>query len=310
MEKPLVSIITPCYNGEKYVHRFFQSMLSQDYDECEVIFINDGSQDNTEAIAKKYGVLLEKKGYTFLYYYQNNAGQASALQYGLLKANGKYLVWPDADDEFFPEFISKKVAYMELHPECSFCYGKILQVVEGAAERESQVLKERAKSSDSTFFEDSLTHGERMRYNGFMVRMESLDAAIPGRQIITSRGGQNLQILIPMGWYYGEPAYIDGSVYKYYIRDNSHSHSSKSTEQCIELSNSYEHIITETLKLIPDQSAKDYIPAVKDHFSTIKFSYAIDSRDKKLIIQQKKELEDLRKLTLKEFLLYIKYTLI
>lgn len=61
MKKPLVSIITPCFNGENYLENYFKSILSQDYKNLEVVFINDGSTDRTEDMAHVFGNECEKK---------------------------------------------------------------------------------------------------------------------------------------------------------------------------------------------------------------------------------------------------------
>ena len=53
MEK-MVSIITPCFNGEKFVGRYLESILNQTYKNIELIFVNDGSTDRTEEIVKSY----------------------------------------------------------------------------------------------------------------------------------------------------------------------------------------------------------------------------------------------------------------
>ena len=58
--EPLVSIITPSYNSEKYLDAFFISILEQDYENYEVIFINDGSTDRTENIVYKYKEKFEE----------------------------------------------------------------------------------------------------------------------------------------------------------------------------------------------------------------------------------------------------------
>jgi len=76
---PLVSIITPCYNGESYLERYFNSVLNQTYSNLELIFINDGSIDRTEEIALSYQNIFEQKGIRYVYLYQENAGQAAAL---------------------------------------------------------------------------------------------------------------------------------------------------------------------------------------------------------------------------------------
>ena len=54
MNKPLVSIVTPCYNGESYLSRFFDSILNQTYTNLEVVLINDGSTDRTENVVNQY----------------------------------------------------------------------------------------------------------------------------------------------------------------------------------------------------------------------------------------------------------------
>ena len=99
MTKPLVSIITPCYNGEAFLKRYFESILNQTYPNLELIFINDGSTYRTEEIALSYRERLEKRGITYIYEKQENAGQAAALNRGLKLFTGEYLTWPDSDDE-------------------------------------------------------------------------------------------------------------------------------------------------------------------------------------------------------------------
>lgn len=99
LNHPLVSIITPCFNGEAYLDRYFSSVLQQTYQPLELIFINDGSTDRTAEIAENYRPRLEAKGIRFIYQAQENAGQAAALNRGLKLFTGEYLTWPDSDDE-------------------------------------------------------------------------------------------------------------------------------------------------------------------------------------------------------------------
>lgn len=69
---PLVSIITPCFNGEAFIDRYFQSVLSQTYPNIELVFVNDGSTDQTETIALSYSSKLAAKGIIFKYLSQDN----------------------------------------------------------------------------------------------------------------------------------------------------------------------------------------------------------------------------------------------
>ena len=63
-ENPLVSIITPCYNGENVMHRLLDSILSQTYSNIEFILINDGSTDHSEEIWYQYEKKFNEKGRT------------------------------------------------------------------------------------------------------------------------------------------------------------------------------------------------------------------------------------------------------
>lgn len=111
MNRPLVSILTPCYNGESFLKRYFESILNQTYSNLELIFINDGSIDRTEEIALSYRSQLEEKGIRYIYERQENAGQAAALNRGLKLFTGEYLTWPDSDDVMTADCIEKKSGF-------------------------------------------------------------------------------------------------------------------------------------------------------------------------------------------------------
>lgn len=111
MEYPLVSIITSCFNGEIYLDRYFESILNQTYPHLELIFVNDGSTDQTEKIALSYTSKLKEKGISYKYIYQENSGQSVALNKGLKIFKGKYLTWPDSDDVMTDDCIEKKLNF-------------------------------------------------------------------------------------------------------------------------------------------------------------------------------------------------------
>lgn len=92
MSRPLVSVITPCYNAEKYIREMLISLLEQTYENIEIIIVNDGSTDNSEKIIKTFN------DNRIQYYYQQNKGQCAALNYGFSKSSGDYIKFYDADD--------------------------------------------------------------------------------------------------------------------------------------------------------------------------------------------------------------------
>ena len=104
-ENPLVSIITPCYNGENVMHRLLDSILSQTYSNIEFILINDGSTDHSEEIWYQYEKKFNEKGIKTIYIHQRNQGLGAAINAGLKVFTGDYLCWPDIDDYFEREVI-------------------------------------------------------------------------------------------------------------------------------------------------------------------------------------------------------------
>ncbi|NNC50655.1 MAG: glycosyltransferase, partial [Flaviramulus sp.] len=91
----MLSIILPVYNAEKYLERCLKSILSQSFSDFEVILINDGSKDSSNAICDIYA----NKDNRIVYIDQKNQGVAMARNVGLKQAKGTYIGFVDADDE-------------------------------------------------------------------------------------------------------------------------------------------------------------------------------------------------------------------
>lgn len=89
-KKGVVSLLTPCFNGEKHIFRLLDSVLEQDYLFIEHIIIDDGSTDGTKDIIEKYIPLYNEKGYTLVYVYQENQGQSFAVNRGLKLISGEF----------------------------------------------------------------------------------------------------------------------------------------------------------------------------------------------------------------------------
>lgn len=97
VDKPLVSIIIPVYNGSNYLKLAIESALNQTYSNIEVIVVNDGSTDNgaTREVAQSI------KNNKLRYFEKENGGVASALNFGIEKSMGKYIAWLSHDDLFY-----------------------------------------------------------------------------------------------------------------------------------------------------------------------------------------------------------------
>lgn len=108
MQRPLVSIIIPVYNGVEYISQAIESALKQDYENCEVIVINDGSNDDgaTEEKVLSFGNKVR-------YYKKENGGVASALNYAINQMKGEYFSWLSHDDFYYPNKISEEITYLQ-----------------------------------------------------------------------------------------------------------------------------------------------------------------------------------------------------
>lgn len=94
MNTPLITVIVPVYNAEKYLRRCIYSILRNTYSNLEVLCINDGSTDNSEDILLE----IAKKDSRLEVFSQPNSGVAVARNYGLDKAKGDFVAFIDADD--------------------------------------------------------------------------------------------------------------------------------------------------------------------------------------------------------------------
>lgn len=100
--KEKISVIVPCYNVEKFVEKCIDSLINQTYDNIEIIAIDDQSKDNTFEVLKK---LKEKYGEKItLYQNEKNKGLAYTRNFGVSKANGKYVGFIDSDDYIDPHY--------------------------------------------------------------------------------------------------------------------------------------------------------------------------------------------------------------
>lgn len=109
MERGLVSIITPIYNGAKYVSETIDSVLKQTYPHWEMIVVDDGSKDESPRIVSEYA----KCDGRIILLQQPNGGSASARNNGIRNAKGQYIALLDADDLWEPAFLESQLELMK-----------------------------------------------------------------------------------------------------------------------------------------------------------------------------------------------------
>ncbi len=115
MKNPLISVIVPVYNTDRYLDRCIQSILSQDYPHLELLLIDDGSTDQSAAICDKWA----EKDKRIRVFHQNNGGQSSARNLGLDNMTGDYLSFVDSDDWIAPDYLSYLFSLLGFKKGCA-----------------------------------------------------------------------------------------------------------------------------------------------------------------------------------------------
>ena len=104
---PLVSIIIPAYNSEKCIDRCLRSLTAQNYDNLEIIVVDDGSTDSTREHIRQAGILDDRIRMVL----SENKGPSSARNKGLDAMHGQYVLFVDSDDGLEPDAVAELVTY-------------------------------------------------------------------------------------------------------------------------------------------------------------------------------------------------------
>lgn len=173
---PVVSVVLPVYNCPRYVGQAMESILAQTYRDFELVVIDDGSDDETPDIVRRY---TDPRVRVIT---QQNEGLARALNRGISLARGRYIGRQDQDDFSFPERLAKQVAFLDAHPKCALV-GTWAEIwLEGM--RTERVHAHPSESVDLKF---ELLLNNPFVHSSVMIRKAALDrigmySTDPGRQ--------------------------------------------------------------------------------------------------------------------------------
>src|SRR5262249_36511811 len=118
----LVSVIMPCYNGERYLAESIDSALGQTHPHVELIVVDDGSTDGSRAVAERYGERIQ-------WTQRDHSGIAGARNHGIEQARGEYLAFLDADDLWSPDKLERQVSALEADRSLGIVIGDMEQFV-------------------------------------------------------------------------------------------------------------------------------------------------------------------------------------
>ena len=124
-ESPLVSVIIPVYNYDRYLGEAVESALSQTHQHLEVIVVDDGSTDRSGEVAKSFA------GRRLRYCHQDHAGIGPARNKGVELAQGDFIAFLDADDRWPLEKIERQLRAFESDQALGMVFGQALQLQNG-----------------------------------------------------------------------------------------------------------------------------------------------------------------------------------
>ena len=137
--QPLISIIITTYNRAHYIVKAIKSILSQNYQNIEIIIVDDGSTDGTKDFVQPY--LNDKKIY---YIYQKNQGVSVARNNGIKSSNGKYIAILDSDDFWYDkEKLQKQADFLEKNSDYVLTGGGVVRINEKGREIVRYLLPEK-----------------------------------------------------------------------------------------------------------------------------------------------------------------------
>ena len=121
----------PTYNNGKYIKQAIDSIYIQNYENMEIIVVDDGSTDNTKEIVKSYKDIK--------YFYTEHGGISHARNIALENSEGEYIAFCDSDDYWLPGKISAQMQYFKENPDCEIVFTKYRNIFE------NDVLKKKIK---------------------------------------------------------------------------------------------------------------------------------------------------------------------
>ena len=134
LEKPLVSILMNCFNGEKYLIEAIDSIYAQTYQNWEIVFWDNASTDNSASIVSSYDDQIK------YYLAPKTTPLGEARNFALEKASGEYIAFLDCDDIYLPDKLEQQVELMQ-SKEYVMCYGSVAVIDESGKEIKKDIVK-------------------------------------------------------------------------------------------------------------------------------------------------------------------------
>ncbi len=173
VNKPLVSVVIPLFNKEKYIEATLQSVVNQTYSEIELVIIDDASTDGSYQVVQKYLRSHSGRFQNITLKTRTNTGQTGARNEGVLQSKGEFVSFLDADDVWHPEKIEEQVQYLTLHHEKSLVFCNYLMIFENISKTKAVRLSPIEKKITSWLL--TVGYGGALESTGLVRRLSLLE---------------------------------------------------------------------------------------------------------------------------------------
>ncbi len=125
-----LSVVIPVYNGADFIEKSYKSIIDQNIDDFELLYVNNNSTDTSEKHIQDY----VSKDPRVKLIQQPKQGAAAARNMGIAQAKGTYVYIFDVDDEIYPNALNKMITVLNDHPQCDAVFGKMVKSYKGISE--------------------------------------------------------------------------------------------------------------------------------------------------------------------------------
>lgn len=218
---PIISIIVPIYNAEKYIDRCVRSILCQTFCKWELVLIDDGSTDMSFSLCKEYADKDER----IKIFHKENGGVSSARNYGLLNSFGKWVTFVDVDDYIETDFLEKLFCvkdtvdlivsgtYFINEKTCFMPPERLLRIADCPSFVDEQLCEIYLMTCWAKLFRKSLIDEEQVYFNTSLRIGEDTDFVLRYLKYVS-----NIEFIHYYGYYYNDEE--RGKLIKYSLNAN------------------------------------------------------------------------------------------
>lgn len=179
MKSPLVSVIIPTFNGQRFLLSAVQSVLQQTFEHCEIIIVDDGSTDGSHELIERC-LQLDSRIRCIR---KNNGGLSSARNAGLDASKGEYVAFLDDDDFWHFSKLQKHIEHLEGRPTIGVSYsGTRFVNIDGHPLRHSRIPRCRKLDDFYTYCRNPITNGSNALFRRDIFEVHRFDETLPRNQ--------------------------------------------------------------------------------------------------------------------------------